>query len=1364
MPMKTNDIAIIGMAGRFPGARNVDELYQLLATGKDAVTKIPDARLRDTTLPPDEIYKSCGYLENVDKFDHSLFNISKAEADAMDPRQRLLLEIVYETIENAGYAINDLDGSRSSVFVGDIQLNYYKLAEEMTPTLATGNSKGFTAARISRQFNLTGSTFTIDSSCASSLVAVHLACNELILGDADYALACGVNIDLYPFADDTIGLDIDSPDGKSRAFSEETKGMSQGELVACVLLKPLHKAIEDGDIIHAVIAGSAVNHNASRSASLTAPDSIAQAEVIMHAWKKASIVPSQLGFIEAHGSGTKLGDSIEIGGLNLAFREFSSEKHLCPISTIKSNIGHGKSAAGIAGLIKAVLSIKNKVIFPNINFETPSTLIDFGTASVYVNTSLKKWSISDDQVRYAGISSMGLSGTNCHLVLREAEERIAAADSNEDFIVAISSLHKDGVSQYAQSLLEFMNRKTDCTLADLAYTLTAGRKQHYSRAAFVAKSMSELQHKVSEFINNSSAQPVSLNRPNKLIFLFTDFNNSGLPTDILGQFQRFEVFNSSYNHYLQLKPEDPHFRFICFQLAFYSLLESLGVSSRYVLGVGLGKITTKILTREVDINKAYELACSFDTHEMPDLEDRAQQLVDREAANLEVTFLNVGCSTLLIDVLAQKVSGKENFHILDLSTHANSLHETIAALFVLGFNINWKKAHTNKGRRIELPGYPFLKKRCWIRDTPKKRPNEKSATVLPTKSDTNLKSTLILKESANWIEKMIAQCWAEVLYLSEISLDDNFFELGGNSILTTKVINSLNATLDANLSFEDVFDFPTIKTFAQYAIKQTDICPVIIKVWKDVLGEPNIKSDTNFFEMGGHSLIANQIINRLEGLFSVSIDFDKFFVHPTPELLKKYIGESLQGKGQSSNFVSVPPIQEAAYYEVSGTQKRLWLISQMQKGSIAYNEPGVYEVTGQLDISALEKAFKSIIARHEILRTSFTMKEGMPVQKVHTVDQTKFSLPVEDLVGRELTSEVIDNLVNENAWTLFDLEQPGLLRIKLLNVSSDRFILLFTVHHIIFDVWSMGVLIHDLQQLYEGYASDQPVNLKPLAIQFKDYASWHNNRLKSGAFSEHEQYWLDEFSGDLPVMNFPYDFPKTSKSYNGKKAYYNFGIQLQQELQMLSNKTEVSLFMTLLGCINVLLYQNTKNSDIILGTPIACRNHADLENQIGCYVNTLPLRFKFASNCTFLQLLSVIRDKTLFAFKYQEYPLDALIEKLELTSDGQQNPLFDIMVVLQNIDSVPEKVTMGSATIRPYKFDFTTSKYDLIFTFSESKKGLVASIEYRVDLFQDQTISLLFQRLESIMNSITKQPDGIIHQLNTTGKKESARSFQFDFD
>ncbi len=351
------DIAIIGLAGRFPEADDIGAFRQHLMQGRDGIRDFSTTRKSATTMAPGKQYMPIGFMEGIDLFDHKFFQISKAEAEYMDPHQRILMEVVYETLDSSGYDMDFFNGSETAVFIGDTDQDYGQLAERFDPTLVTGTTNATTAGRISRFFNFRGNAMMVDTACSSSLLAVHMACNELLVGDAKHALACGVRFILFPGEQNTgPDLGIMSKDGRTRSFAAKAEGSGAGEAAGCVLLKLLEQAQADGDIIYAVIKGTAANQDAQLSGSLTAPSSQAQSEVIRKTWEKGKIDPATVSYIEAHGSGTKLGDPIEIAGIDLAFKGFTDKLQACAVSSVKSNIGHTGSAAGISGLIKAVLS------------------------------------------------------------------------------------------------------------------------------------------------------------------------------------------------------------------------------------------------------------------------------------------------------------------------------------------------------------------------------------------------------------------------------------------------------------------------------------------------------------------------------------------------------------------------------------------------------------------------------------------------------------------------------------------------------------------------------------------------------------------------------------------------------------------------------------------------------------------------------------------------------------------------------------------------------------------------------------------------------------------------------------------------
>lgn len=499
------DIAIIGMAGRFPGARNVQQFWENICNKKESITFFSNEELIAHGVEPQLVedphyVKARGILEDVDKFDAAFFDYPPREAELMDPQHRLFMESAWEALENAGYDPNRYEGL-IGVF-GGVGMNMYLLrllqaqmgviSAAEAYQLTIGNEKDFLTTRISYKFNLRGASVDVQTACSTSLSAVHLACLNLLNYQCDIALAGGATIFLpqesgYYYQE---GM-ILSPDGHCRPFDARAAGTVPGNGVGVVVLKRLVDAIADGDHIYAVIKGSAMNNDGANRVGYTAPSVDGQADVIATAQAVAGMHPESIQYIEAHGTGTALGDPIEIAALTQAFREQTSLKQYCAIGSVKANVGHLDAAAGVAGLIKAALALYYKKIPPSINFETPNPQIDFASSPFFVNTELREWRV-DHSPRRAGVSSFGIGGTNVHVVLEEAPQQAAGSSAYRKYhLVLLSARSQSALQQYNQRLGDYLNAHGEMNLADVAYTLTMGRKFLNYRQAVVTRSLAE---------------------------------------------------------------------------------------------------------------------------------------------------------------------------------------------------------------------------------------------------------------------------------------------------------------------------------------------------------------------------------------------------------------------------------------------------------------------------------------------------------------------------------------------------------------------------------------------------------------------------------------------------------------------------------------------------------------------------------------------------------------------------------------------------------------------------------------------------------------------------------------------------------
>ena len=508
---KSQDMAIIGMACKFPLSDNVSEFWNNILNRIDCIRNFPSKRVKDIdeyllckNKSIDNIkYEQAGYIDEIDKFDSNFFKVIPKEAIAMNPTQRIFLETAWEAMEDAGYGGNALKGSKTGIYIGYIgDLEGYKYKQILDYSddkfTATGSLSSVIAGRLSHFMDFKGPSVLIDTACSSSLMSLHFACKGIQNGDCDQALVGGIKLKLVPIDNGKV-VGTESSDYRARTFDNKADGTGEGEGIGVILVKPLEKAIADNDNIYSIIKGSAVNQDGN-SIGISAPNPNAQTEVIVNAWENSHVNPDTIQYIEAHGTGTKLGDPIEIKALSNAFEKYTDKKQFCAIGSLKTNIGHLYEASGIASIIKVSLALKNKIIPPTNNFTEPNQNIDFCNSPLYVSLKKRNWS-NKNFPRRAAINSFGFSGTNCHVVLEEAPENYYLNDSEgkETRIFTISAQGISSLKRLVDRYKCFLKENKNLKISNICYTSNVGRGHYNYRAAFLVKSREELLDKLYKF-------------------------------------------------------------------------------------------------------------------------------------------------------------------------------------------------------------------------------------------------------------------------------------------------------------------------------------------------------------------------------------------------------------------------------------------------------------------------------------------------------------------------------------------------------------------------------------------------------------------------------------------------------------------------------------------------------------------------------------------------------------------------------------------------------------------------------------------------------------------------------------------------
>jgi amino acid adenylation domain-containing protein len=530
----------------------------------------------------------------------------------------------------------------------------------------------------------------------------------------------------------------------------------------------------------------------------------------------------------------------------------------------------------------------------------------------------------------------------------------------------------------------------------------------------------------------------------------------------------------------------------------------------------------------------------------------------------------------------------------------------------------------------------------------------------------------------------------------------------------------------------------------------------LVAIWSEVLGIETIGIHDNFFDLGGHSLLIGQVINKLYKKLNGTITYSEFAQNPTVH----HIAKALQQK----EYIAIPKATMLTQYPLTTAQHRIWVLSQLGGGNIAYNMPASMLLKGKLDVAKFNQAFVQLIEKHEILRTRFlSNEESETYQEIVAISDLNFAVTTVDFTSK--TQEEINAFLENEQHIPFDLTKAPLLRVHLLKTQENEHIFSFVMHHIIGDGWSVELLTSEIIATYNALLENQAYQTNPLPIQYKDYAVWLQSEAYKNTQKEAETYWLNKFEGEIPVLDVP-SFKKRPvvQTYNGNTIHHQYSLEFANKLKAFSKQQEATLFMTLMSGINALLHQYTNQHDIIIGTPIAGRQHPDIEAQLGLFLNTLAIRTAFEKNTNFKSLVQQQKQSLLEAYQYQEYPFDELISQLNLRRDTSRSALFDVMVVLQNQKQVQSisstSQTLSGMQVLPYELERKTSQLDVSFTFIETLTGLELEVEYNTDIYDEILMQRMCVHFENLLTAAIENPQKELQSLSYITTKETEQLLQ----
>ncbi|NET66088.1 MAG: amino acid adenylation domain-containing protein [Moorea sp. SIO1G6] len=544
------------------------------------------------------------------------------------------------------------------------------------------------------------------------------------------------------------------------------------------------------------------------------------------------------------------------------------------------------------------------------------------------------------------------------------------------------------------------------------------------------------------------------------------------------------------------------------------------------------------------------------------------------------------------------------------------------------------------------------------------------------------------------------------------------------------------------------------KTLSQpeYVAPRTPTEEIIANIFALVLGVKDVGIHDNFFELGGHSLLATQLISQLRVTFNREIPLRQVFESPTIALISPKLTQLLTTENQLS-LPLIQPRTDSEQLPLSSAQKRLWFLNQLEGISVTYNIPAAFRITGNLIINALEQALSEIISRHEVIRTSFSTINGTPTQVIHpdsTININVVDLQQYPEAERET---ILHQLLQQEATTPFDLEVAPLIRSKLWQLDTTEYVLVLTMHHIVSDGWSMGILIEELSSLYQAFVASEPSPLPELAIQYADFALWQRQWLSGEILENQLNYWKQELEAAPELLQLPTDHPRPHvMSYQGSSESFSLSTELTQKLQQLSRNSGSTLFMTLQAAFATLLSRYSGQKDILIGSPIANRNRQEIESLIGFFVNTLVLRTRFEDNPSFSQLLTQVRETTLLAYEHQDVPFEQVVSALQPQRSLSHAPLFQVMFVLQNAPM--GKLDLPGVSLSEFNQQSTTSKFDLLVSMTETDMRLIGEWEYNTDLFDRSTIARMATHFQNLLSAIVENPQLVVGELPLLSAEE----------
>lgn len=1284
------DIAVIGLGGRYPMAKDPDQLWRVLISGKDCITEIPKDHWDYDKYYEKRVDKNSkkyskwgGFIDEWDQFDPLFFNIAPKEAILMDPQERLFLETTEQVLEDAGYTSEELKPYKVGVFVGAMWSQYQMYGANFQKDMDVPNSSFASIAnRVSYIYDFHGPSLTIDTMCSSSVTAIKLACESILSGETDMAVAGGVNIVTHPNKYQQLSQgNFASSDGRCKSFGIDGDGYVPGDGVGAVLLRPLQEAIDNKDNIYAVIKAVTINHG-GKTNGYTVPNPVAQAKLIEESLIKASINPRTISYVEAHGTGTSLGDPIEISALKKTYGKYTKDKQYCSIGSIKSNIGHLESAGGIAAITKVLLMMKHNMLVPSIHSKKLNPNINFSESPFYVQQELRKWKkpvIEEDGVkkvypRRAGISAFGAGGSNAHLIIEEYDNRGNEINHHENakpYIFILSAKTEEVLNRYASIMLRYLQKSDiendDNKVLSLKNKISQEILDIVSRILHIDKEYLDLYEDMFEY-------GLSYTNVIEILRIIADKYRISVQAR---DFKDLSSINDIINYVIRNKMNLEE--------------DELGEKTQIDNSANENKTQTDsleniIYTLQVG-RKSMNYRLAIVAYDENDLVFKLSKYINGDK-NIENIFTgNEKSGNITIKSIFADSEGKDFIKIL--ASHGK--YGKIAQLWVSGVNFSWNILYQGEiMQKVSLPTYPFDRKRYFVKP----------------------------------FKNFIPQSNTELININ-------------NGLKDGESIPEAVIAVDKNMQG----DTPNDK-IENYVYKS------IVLIWKEVIGVEDIDSETNFYDIGGDSVLAFRIIAAINQKYdldiSISTMLDYYIFGEFVDKVAEYIKEkkkNVKTKNKKvKSLIKVMERNEDGIYDVSKDQERFWFLSKLNDNSAMLNIPFAISIKGKFEKEILSKSFKIVLEENETLRTVFCVnKEGELKQKIlSNMNNDIVFVSLENNNISKYSEETMKYLKNELEMK-FDLAKGPLVKVVLLKLSSEEYILAGCINHIISDGWSVNNFVSQLLENYDLVATNKKVKSEEKEIQFIDYLYGENKNLPK-VIENDLPYWSKKLANiEEKMLLFP-DFERPAQlSHKGEQVFFNIEPEIYNKLLNISKEKHVSLNIILISVFKTLLYLVSGENEIVIGTPVTDRDDIATENMIGLISNTLVLCSNINNNMRFEEVINEVRKTLYEAYDHKKVPFSYIVDSIKKQKSLKYNPFFQVM-----FNIIPGARYNSSSNIQYKNLDYNSMNidYDLFMIMTEKKNlGLHGFLAYSTDLYKKETIEYFVKGYCDILKQIVDNLD-----------------------